>query len=104
LRQFKEKIHKYIFGTLCETEKQNFRVPLLVLVEALLTDALLFLKITLSPDTIVEPADTSDLPLIAFELHRLAPMMKEMLPPQTWTNFVRCDDNAQSNFTLTNIP
>jgi hypothetical protein len=27
-----------------------------------------------------------------------------MLPPQTWTNFVRCDDNAQSNFTLTNTP
>jgi hypothetical protein len=75
-----------------------------VLVEALLTDTLKFLKIALNPDTIVEPADTSDLPFIAFELHRLAPMMTETLPPQTWTIFVRCDDNAQSNFTLTNIP
>jgi hypothetical protein len=75
-----------------------------VLVEALLPDTLKFLKIAKNPDTIVEPADTSDLPFIAFELHRLAPMMKEMLPPQTWTNFVRCDDNAQSNFTLTNTP
>ena len=75
-----------------------------MLVEALLPDTLKFLKIALSPDTMVEPADTSDLPLKVFELHRLAPMMKEMLPPQTWTNFVRCVDNAQSNFTLTNTP
>jgi hypothetical protein len=75
-----------------------------VLVEALLPDTLKFLKIAKNPDTIVEPADTSDPPFIAFELHRLAPMMKEMLPPQTWTNFVRCADNAQSNFTLTNTP
>jgi hypothetical protein len=75
-----------------------------VLVEALLTDTLKFLKIALNPDTIVEPADTTDLPLKVFELHRLAPMMTETLPPQTWINFVRCDDNAQRNFTLTNTP
>jgi hypothetical protein len=31
-------------------------------------------------------------------------MMKEMLPPETWTDFVRCHDNAQSNFTLTITP
>jgi hypothetical protein len=75
-----------------------------VLVEALLPDTLKFLKIALSPDTIVEPADTSDLPLKVFELNRLAPMIKEMLPPHTWTNFVRCNNNAQSIFTLTNTP
>ncbi len=49
----------------------------------MLPEILQFLKFAKSPDTIVEPADTVDLPLKAFELQRLAPMMKEMLPPQT---------------------
>ena len=89
---------------MCHSKKQNFRVPLPVLVDALLPETLQFLKIAESPDTIVEPADESDKPLKAFELHTLAPMMKEMLPPETWTDSVRYDDNAQSNFTLTNTP
>ncbi len=87
-----------------QKNKRN-RVPLgLVIVEAVLPETLQFLKIANSPDTIVEPADKSDKPSTAFELHRLAPMMKEMLPPETWTDSVRCNDNAQSNFTLTNDP
>ena len=65
------------------TEKQNFRVPLPVLVDALLPEKLQFLKIAKSPDTIVVPADTTEPPLKAFRLQRLAPITKEMLPPAT---------------------
>jgi len=89
---------------LCDSEKQNIRVPLLVIAETLLPETLQFLKINKSLDTTVTPADTSDSPPKAFELHRLAPTLKEMLPPQTWTNSVRYDNNAQSNFILTNSP
>jgi hypothetical protein len=67
------------FGRWC----QNFRVPLLVLVNALLPDTLQFLKIAKSPATIVAPADASERPLKAFTLQRLAPITKEMLPPET---------------------
>jgi hypothetical protein len=54
-----------------------------VLVDALLPEKLHFLKIVKSPDTIVVPADMSESPLNAFELQRLAPITKEMLPPET---------------------
>lgn len=30
--------------------------------------------------------------------------MKEMLPPQTWSDFVTRDGDAQSNIALTNTP
>ena len=85
-------------------KKKTFRVPLLVLVKALLPETLQFLKIAKRPDIMVEPADTFNIPLLALKLHRLAPKMKEMLPPQTWNNFVMRNDNTQSNFTLTNTP
>ena len=75
-----------------------------MIVEALLPETLQFLKIAKSPDTIVEPADTFNMPLLAVKLHRLDPRMKEMLPPQTWNNYVMRNDNTQSNFTLTSTP
>jgi hypothetical protein len=49
----------------------------------MLPETLQFLKIANSLDTTVVPADTFELPLKEFELHRLDPMMKEMLPPPT---------------------
>jgi hypothetical protein len=49
----------------------------------MLPERLQFLKIANSFDTMVAPADTVDSPFKAFELHRLAPMMKEKLPPPT---------------------
>jgi len=49
----------------------------------MLPETLQFLKIANSLDTTVEPTDTVEKPLKAFELHRLDPMMKEMLPPPT---------------------
>jgi hypothetical protein len=64
-------------------KKKNFRVPLPVLVDALLPETLQFLKIDKSPDTIVAPADTIESPLKAFKLQRLAPITKEMPPPAT---------------------
>jgi hypothetical protein len=67
-------------------EKQNLSVvsvPLLALVNALLNEILQFLKIAESPDTIVPPLETTDPLLNVFELHRLAPIMREMLPPKT---------------------
>jgi hypothetical protein len=67
----------------CHSKKQNFRVPLPVLVDALLPETLQFLKIAESPDTIVAPADATERPLKAFKLQRLAPIAKEMLPPET---------------------
>jgi hypothetical protein len=77
------KIRLAWFGRLCHTEKQNFCVPLPVLVDALLPKTLQFLKIAKSPDTIVAPADAAERPLKAFKLQRLAPIAKEMLPPET---------------------
>ncbi len=68
---------------MCHSEKQNFRVPLPVLVDALLPETLQFLKIAKSPDTMVAPAFAIDPPLKAFILQRLAPITKEMLPPAT---------------------
>ena len=68
---------------MCHSKKQNFRVPLPVLVDALLPETLQFLKIAKSPDTMVAPADAIDPPLKAFKLQRLAPITKEMLPPAT---------------------
>jgi hypothetical protein len=68
---------------LCHTEKQKFRVPLPVLVDALLLKTLQFLKIAKSPDTMVAPADATERPLKPFKLQRLAPITKEMLPPAT---------------------
>jgi hypothetical protein len=68
---------------LCDAEKQSFRVPSLVLAEALLPKTLIFMNIAESPDTIVALAETVESPLSALELHKLAPMMREMLPPQT---------------------
>jgi hypothetical protein len=67
----------------CHSEKKNFRVPLPVLVDALLPETLQFLKIAKSSDTIVAPADATKKPEKAFELQRLAPITKEMLPPET---------------------
>ena len=49
----------------------------------MLPETLQFLKIANSLDTIVAPADIFELPKKVFKLHKLAPMMKEMLPPQT---------------------
>ena len=77
------KFRIYRFGTLRETEHQNCGVPLPVVVDAMLPETLQFLKIANSLDTTVEPTDTVEKPLKAFELHRLAPMMKEKLPPPT---------------------
>jgi hypothetical protein len=77
------KIRVAWFGRLCHTKKQNFRVPLPVLVDALLPKTLQFLKIVKSPDTMVAPADATERPLKAFKLQRLAPITKEMLPPET---------------------
>jgi hypothetical protein len=54
-----------------------------VLAEALLPKTLIFMNIAESPDTIVALAETVESPLSALELHKLAPMMREMLPPQT---------------------
>jgi hypothetical protein len=69
---------------LCAAEQQNLRVPSIVaLAEALLPKTLTFLKIAESPDTIVAPTEIVETPLLALELHTLAPMMREMLPPQT---------------------
>ena len=68
---------------LCDTEHQNFRVPLPLIADAMLPETLQFLKIANSLVTTVEPTDTVEKPLKAFELHRLDPMMKEMLPPPT---------------------
>lgn len=61
-----------------------------MLVVALLPETLQFWKIAKSPDTLVTPADALDSPFIAFELQRLAPIMKEMLPPQTLQDSVTC--------------
>ena len=52
-------------------------------VDAMLPERLQFLKIANSLDTIVSLEDTFDEPVKEFELHRLAPMMKAMLPPPT---------------------
>jgi hypothetical protein len=46
------------------------------------------LKIAKSPDTIVTPACAFEPPFTTFELQRLGPIMKEMLPPQTWKDSV----------------
>ena len=94
------EIREYIFGTSSDTINQNFRVPLAVRVDAMLPETLQFLKIANSLDTIVAPAETFDMPLRPFELHRLAPMMKEMLPPPTWIDCITIFDNTQSDFTL----
>jgi hypothetical protein len=77
------KIRNAWFGRLGHTEKQNFRVPLPVLVDALLPETLQFLKIAKSPNTMVAPAFAIDSPLKAFILQRLAPITKEMQPPAT---------------------
>jgi hypothetical protein len=71
------------FGRLCHTDKKKIYVPLPVLVDALLPKTLQFLKIAKSPDTIVAPADATESPLKAFKLQRMAPITKEMLPPET---------------------
>jgi hypothetical protein len=49
----------------------------------MLPETLHFLKIANSLDTMVASAITIDLPKKVLVLHRLAPMMKEMLPPPT---------------------
>jgi hypothetical protein len=77
------KIRVAWFGRVCHSEKQNFRVPLPVIVDALLPKTLQFLKIAKSPATIVAPADAIESPLKAFKLQRLAPITKDMLPPAT---------------------
>ena len=64
-------------------KKKNFRVPPPVLVDALLPETLQFLKIAKSSDTIVAPADATEAPTKAFKLQMLAPITKEMLPPET---------------------
>jgi hypothetical protein len=61
-----------------------------VLVVTLLPEILQFLKIAKSPDTLVTPADARDSPFKVFEFQRLAPIMKEMLPPQTLQHSVTC--------------
>ena len=83
IQKTKNAIREFRFGTSSDTINQNFRVPLSVRVDAMLPETLEFLKIANSLDTMVAPADTFDSPLKAFELHRLAPMMKEKLPPPT---------------------
>ena len=55
--------------------------PLLVRVEALLSDILQSMKMAESPDTIVSPAVDEDLPKYELELRTKGLIVNDMLPP-----------------------